>query len=149
MAKTSPFGAWLRKWRKARGLTQVQLASKAECGNSIISQYERGERQEVGGEFMRPETDLVERLATVLNRPVEEARALAGYFPSPAPPTLAELNQMHADNPGSAIYLSRDYPRGLIIPPEKTAEFLQAMQIFTEILKMNSGAESKDAGAGE
>lgn len=91
MANASPFGAWMRKWRKARGLTQVQLAQQAQCAQSMISMYERGVKSEKNKEYSRPEPDLVERLATALKRPVEEARALAGYNPSPVPVTLADI----------------------------------------------------------
>lgn len=90
MAKTSPFGEWLHKWRKARRLTQEQLAKLAGCRQSTISEHERGTRQEVGGDFIRPEEDLVERLATALGRPVEEARDLAGYRASLIPPSMRE-----------------------------------------------------------
>jgi transcriptional regulator with XRE-family HTH domain len=94
VSKISPFGAWLKKWRRSRGLTQMQLARAAECAQSIISAYERGARQEASGEFMRPEPDLIERFATALRRPVEEPRALAGYMPSPVPLTLRDVDRV-------------------------------------------------------
>lgn len=105
MAKTSSFGIWLRKWRKARGLTQVELANKAGCGQSIISQYERGVKRDIGEEFTRPEPELVERLATALDRPVEEARALAGYLPSPIPPTIKSVQELISQHPGQGIVI--------------------------------------------
>lgn len=133
MAKVSPFGQWLKKWRKARQLTQTQLAVKAGCGQSIISQHERGVRQEVGGDFIRPEPDLVERLATALGRPVEEARLLAGYAPSPAPVTLREVNRIMEENPGSGVYITKENPQGVLISPALIQEFISAVKKLSEL----------------
>jgi transcriptional regulator with XRE-family HTH domain len=134
MAKTSPFGQWLKKWRLARKLTQVELARKADCGQSIISQHERGVRQEVGGDFIRPEPDLVERLATALDRPVEEARALAGYLPSPAPVTMKDVGQVMESLPAIGYY-NRENPQGVSISPALMQEFIQAVKKLTELSK--------------
>jgi transcriptional regulator with XRE-family HTH domain len=125
--KASPFGVWLKKWRKARQLTQSQLGEKAGCAYSLISMYERGVRQEVSGQYMRPEPELVERLATALGRPVEEGRMLAGYNASPVPITMKELEQMHKDNPGAAIYISQDNPQGVVVPMDILKQILDTM----------------------
>jgi transcriptional regulator with XRE-family HTH domain len=122
MAKTSPFGAWLRKWRKARGLTQIQLAAAAKCTQSTISEHERGVKQEVGGDFIRPEPDLVERLATALGRPVEEARALAGYNPSPVRVTMSEVSEILKHNPGQGVFIDANNPTGYTLVPNSLLE---------------------------
>jgi transcriptional regulator with XRE-family HTH domain len=132
--KTSPFGAWLLKWRKARELTQKELGTKAECAYSLISQYERGVRSEVSGEYMRPEPKLVERLATALDRPVEEARLLAGYNASPVPVTMKDVGQVMESLPAIGYY-SKDNPQGVPISPALMEEFIQAVKKFTELTK--------------
>lgn len=104
--KTSEFGAWLKKWRKARRFTQQELAAKAGCAYSLISMYERGTRAEKSGDYMRPEPELVEKLAIALSRPVEEARALAGYNPSPVPISLREIDRMLTETPGSGVVIN-------------------------------------------
>ncbi len=39
------FGEKLREKRHARGLTQMQLAEKANVSQSVIAQFERGSKQ--------------------------------------------------------------------------------------------------------
>ena len=138
--KVSEFGKWLRKWRKARGLTQKQLAGKSGCVHSLISAYERGVRSDVSGDYMRPETRLVERLATALDRPVEEARALAGYLPSPAPLTqreayelaLQEGARLVEENPQEAAIVM---PRGRDGLPYVVVTSGQLAQIIADTVK--------------
>jgi transcriptional regulator with XRE-family HTH domain len=132
--KPSPFGAWLYKWRKARGLTQKELGLKAECAYSLISMYERGVRSEVSNTYMRPEPELVERLATALDRPVEEARLLAGYNASPVPVTMKDVGQVMEDLPAIGYY-SKDNPQGVAISPALMQEFIQAVKKLTELSK--------------
>lgn len=55
----SGFGEMLRAQRKARGLTQAQLAARAGCNKSYLSAIERGERGP-------PADDLVTRLEASL-----------------------------------------------------------------------------------
>ena len=39
------FGEWLKRQRKARGLTQEQLASQVNCSVSALRKIEAGERR--------------------------------------------------------------------------------------------------------
>lgn len=104
--KVSEFGVWLKKWRKARRYTQQELAAKAGCAYSLISMYERGARAEKSGDWMRPEPELVEKLSIALSRPVEEARALAGYNPSPVPVSLRDVDRLLTATPGSGVVIN-------------------------------------------
>lgn len=140
MARVSAFGQWLKKWRKARGLTQVQLAQRAGCGQSIISQYERGVKTDVGDDFTRPEPDTIERLADALSRPIEEARALAGYLPSPAPMTLREVQDytplpMIDFETGIDVNLTTGETH--MLTPEEIAELIQKMEMEMDVLKQS------------
>lgn len=140
MPKTSSFGEWLRKWRKARKLTQVQLARMADCAQSTISEHERGVKQEKGGDYMMPEPDLVERLATALGRPVEEARVLAGYNPSPVPVTIKDLAT--AQNELRETGLSVIYnPTGINLSPEDAR--LIAEQVVKLLRNTNENISNK------
>jgi transcriptional regulator with XRE-family HTH domain len=123
LAKTSPFGEWLKKWRKARGLTQVQLAIKADCAQSTVSEYERGEKREGSDEFMRPDPDLLERLATALRRPIEEARALAGYMPSPVPVTMKDVDR---------VLEAQEYSDGEFRDMELTPEVREKLSVIAD-----------------
>jgi transcriptional regulator with XRE-family HTH domain len=72
------FGARLREMRRSRGMTQAQLAEKAQVTVSYVG------RLEAGG--AAPGIDLVGRLATALGTTVAE------LLPTSAPPdTLAVL----------------------------------------------------------
>lgn len=59
-------GLALRKWRKAKGLSQSALAHKVKITKSYVSNLENGER--------RPSLDVLGRLATALG--VEPATLL-------------------------------------------------------------------------
>lgn len=55
---TEPFGERLARLRKAKGLTQVELAGKVGMLQGVISSYESGK--------LRPYADVVARFAEVL-----------------------------------------------------------------------------------
>ncbi|HKY55079.1 MAG TPA: tetratricopeptide repeat protein [Anaerolineales bacterium] len=63
MAEVS-FGEWLRRQRKARGLTQKQLALQVSCSTSAIKKIE--------GEERYPSAQIVERLAEIFKIPENE-----------------------------------------------------------------------------
>jgi len=44
MPKTANFAACLRRLREARGLTQVQLADRAQLSPAAVCQWEQGRR---------------------------------------------------------------------------------------------------------
>ncbi len=58
------FGKWLKRRRKAAGLTQEQLAEQISCSTSALRKMEAEER--------RPSEQTVEQLAEVFNIPIEE-----------------------------------------------------------------------------
>ncbi len=82
----TPFGARLRSFRQAAGLTQEELASKAGLTSKAISVLERGERR-------RPYPHTVRALADALGLGEAERAALLASVPgrgaSPVPPTAA------------------------------------------------------------
>ncbi|MFN2137519.1 MAG: tetratricopeptide repeat protein [Candidatus Promineifilaceae bacterium] len=55
------FGAWLKRFRKERGLTQKELATRAFCSPETIKKIESDQR--------RPSRELAESLALALNWP--------------------------------------------------------------------------------
>lgn len=65
---TSAFGRALREWRRARGLTQLELALEARASQRHLSFLETGRS--------RPGADIVLRLANALDVPLRERNAL-------------------------------------------------------------------------
>ena len=70
----TPFGKRLRRLREAAGLTQEELAEKADLGAKGISDLERGERR-------RPYPHTVRALADALEVPEEERASLLATVP--------------------------------------------------------------------
>ncbi|MBK9940459.1 MAG: helix-turn-helix domain-containing protein [Kouleothrix sp.] len=67
MERTTSFGYWLRRRRKARDLTQEQLARQAGCAIATIKKIEADER--------RPSRQLAERFAELLQLAPDERAA--------------------------------------------------------------------------
>ena len=65
------FGEWLRRQRKAQGLTQDQLALQISCSTSALKKIEAEER--------RPSAQIVERLAEIFNIPQDERTAFLRF----------------------------------------------------------------------
>ena len=61
MTLTQSFGANVRHYRKARGLSQHELADALELSVAMVSKIERGE--------IAPSFELVEKIARVLDVP--------------------------------------------------------------------------------
>ncbi|GLV99293.1 helix-turn-helix domain-containing protein [Streptomyces lavendulae] len=73
---TASVGALLRTWRERRGISQLELAGRADSSSRHISFVENGRS--------RPSEEMVLRLADHLDVPVRERNALllaAGYAP--------------------------------------------------------------------
>ncbi len=70
MAEVS-FGEWLRRQRKAVGLTQEQLALQISCSTSALKKIEAEER--------RPSAQIVERLAEIFKIPTTERTAFLRF----------------------------------------------------------------------
>ncbi|MFD3550111.1 helix-turn-helix domain-containing protein [Streptomyces sp. NPDC058655] len=73
---TTSVGALLRTWRKRRGISQLELAGRADSSSRHISFVENGRS--------RPSEEMVLRLADHLDVPVRDRNALlvaAGYAP--------------------------------------------------------------------
>ena len=68
MANLSPFGQQLRRWRRARGLSQLQLALRATVSARHVSFVETGRS--------RPSERIVLQLAEALSVPLRERNAL-------------------------------------------------------------------------
>ncbi|MFD7839555.1 helix-turn-helix domain-containing protein [Streptomyces sp. NPDC059761] len=76
MTSTPPVGALLRTWRERRGISQLELAGRADSSSRHISFIETGRS--------RPSKEMVLRLADHLDVPVRERNTLllaAGYAP--------------------------------------------------------------------
>ena len=70
MAEVS-FGEWLRRQRKAAGLTQQQLALQISCSTSALKKIEAEER--------RPSVQIIERLAEIFTIPQNERKAFLRF----------------------------------------------------------------------
>jgi len=74
--EVAAFGSLLRHWRMARRVSQLALATDAEISGRHLSFLETGRAQ--------PSRDMVQRLATVLDVPLDEQNAMlvaAGFAP--------------------------------------------------------------------
>jgi transcriptional regulator with XRE-family HTH domain len=80
----APFGLWLKRWRKKKGLTQLRLARLAGdiCTDKYISLLERSKESGKKGQPTRASEEIVEALARALDAPITEARLAAGYSPT-------------------------------------------------------------------
>jgi transcriptional regulator with XRE-family HTH domain len=76
------FGEYLFRWRKAKGLTQQELAVAVGVNVSYISNLERDFSANTKSGKPRPSEDLCKRIARVLEVNLDEVRELAGYAPS-------------------------------------------------------------------
>lgn len=72
------FGAYIRNERLARSLTQDEFGGAVGISHAYVSKIERGVADDIG-------YDVLESLAGVLGRPLQELRALLRDEPPPAP----------------------------------------------------------------
>jgi transcriptional regulator with XRE-family HTH domain len=72
------FGNYMRRLRKARGLTLKQVESQAKVSNAYISQIERGLRNP-------PHPDILKRLAKTYDVEHRELLVVAGYLEDDSP----------------------------------------------------------------
>src|SRR5438132_8410296 len=63
MDSTASLGEWLRRWRRARGMTREEVAEQVPCSVVTIRKIEADER--------RPSRELAARVADVLRLPAE------------------------------------------------------------------------------
>src|SRR3990172_6336305 len=65
------FGEWLKRQRKALGMTQEQLGRQVFCSTSTLKKIEAGLR--------RPSAQLVEQLAEIFTIPANEKTAFTRF----------------------------------------------------------------------
>jgi predicted ATPase/class 3 adenylate cyclase len=111
MERTTSFGYWLRRRRKARDLTQEELARRVGCAVGTIKKLESDER--------RPSKQLAERLADLLEVAPEER---AGFLKT----ARAEIATDKLDV--ASVPLETPAPAALVNLPSGTVTFL-----FTDI----------------
>ncbi|MEM7152728.1 MAG: helix-turn-helix transcriptional regulator [Myxococcota bacterium] len=90
MPATATVGPLLRRWRTARGLSQLALAEQAEVSTRHISYVENGRSQ--------PSREMVLVLASALDVPLRERNALlvaAGFAPVYRESGIAEPQMTH------------------------------------------------------
>ena len=92
------FGAALASARKARGLTQEQLASRLYVTRQAVSRWERGE--------VVPGIDMIKLISNVLDEPLSNLLSMPDHFcqscgmilaPDDCAPRLAENTGMTLD----------------------------------------------------
>lgn len=81
------FGERIRKQRKAKGMSQEQLARKLHVTQGAVSQWEK--------ELTRPDFDLLDALAEALGTTVAY---LLGSTDNPHRPTLDELSEEYEED---------------------------------------------------
>jgi non-specific serine/threonine protein kinase len=100
-----PFGVWLKRQRRARDLTQEELASRIGCAPVTLHKIETGER--------RPSKQILERLAAILAISPDEQPAFVAYgravYPGVASPPPGAAPEAPAGAPWQTP--SRDLPR--------------------------------------
>lgn len=87
------FGEWLKRQRKASGLTQEQLAQQISCSTITLRKMEAEER--------RPSEQIAERLAQIFNIPHDEQKAFLRFARgnnSSAPTELTKATPWHMPN---------------------------------------------------
>jgi predicted ATPase/class 3 adenylate cyclase/DNA-binding XRE family transcriptional regulator len=65
------FGEWLKRRRKAQGLTQEELALKISCSASALRKFEAEQR--------RPSEQIIEQLADIFNIPSSERKSFLKF----------------------------------------------------------------------
>lgn len=75
------FSDWLKTYRKESGLSLMQLKAAIGdlCSDAYLSKLENDRYRGKKGKPALPDIEIVDALATALNRPVDEARLAAGY----------------------------------------------------------------------
>jgi transcriptional regulator with XRE-family HTH domain len=76
------FGDWLRRHRKALGLLQSQVASRAGVSTSYISTLERAQKHSITGADLVPDREKLAAIAKAVNGNVNEALRFFGYAPN-------------------------------------------------------------------
>src|SRR5689334_22199931 len=94
MERTTSFGYWLRRRRKALDLTQEELAQQVGCAVGTIKKLEGDER--------RPSKALAERLADLLAIPPEERPAFLKAARAELATDQLDLAAQPIETPGSA-----------------------------------------------
>ena len=77
VAQAPPFGRYMKQWRRQRGLSQLELAVRADVSQRYLSFIETGRS--------RPSGDVVHRVAEALEVPIRDRNILleaAGLAPS-------------------------------------------------------------------
>lgn len=82
MENEETFGAWLRRRRKAMGLTVQQAADRCGVTKSYVSALELDRSNGPRQEYAPPSKKTVDRIADGLGIDKREARIAAGYLPS-------------------------------------------------------------------
>ena len=146
-----PFGKLILNGRKAKNLTQGQLAERVGVSVSYISALERGEAGATGKD-RRPSVELVDKLARALQLDKDEARITAGYAPeqpfSRKPPQtleelLSALNELGVEGP---IFHDEQAVRDA--PPEVLADILRTVALAVE-LEIRRQNENFPTGRGD
>jgi len=128
MYRMTPFGTELKQWRRARGLSQLELATRAEVSQRHISFLETGRS--------KPSAEMVMHLGRALDVPPREQNILlsaAGHAPIFTETSLEEMvgvrsaldHILHAHEPYMAVVLDRRW--NVVASNTAAARFMAAM----------------------
>jgi transcriptional regulator with XRE-family HTH domain len=122
--RSNLFGALLRYWRNARGLSQLDLAATADVSARHLSFLETGRS--------RPSREMVLQLASTLDVPLREQNALlraAGFSDQYTEPGLGEAQDPLLRSTVERM-LAQQEPYPLVV-----------MNSYYDVLQMNHGAQ--------
>jgi len=132
MHRMAPFGTELKHWRQARGLSQLELATRADVSQRHISFLETGRS--------RPSSDMVMHLGRTLDVPPREQNTLlsaAGHAPVFTETSLDDMvgvrsaldHILNAHEPYMAVILDRRW--NIVASNSAATSFLSA--VFSDV----------------
>lgn len=120
---------WLRYWRDQFDMTQIEVGEAVGVSKQHISNLERQQQHATSGAESRPSIEVVDKLARLFNRPLREARILAGYEKNTQIDTIEEAldSALFFDQKGISES-DREKLRPLLEVADREIERLRQMQ---------------------
>jgi transcriptional regulator with XRE-family HTH domain len=144
---------WLKYWRDQFDMTQIEVGEAVGVSKQHISNLERQQQHATSGAESRPSIDVVDKLARLFNRPVREARILAGYEKNSRVDTIEEaLNSALFFDQKGLSESDREKLRPLLEVADREVERLQREMKESEpvrVIRPNSREDVERAIGGE
>jgi transcriptional regulator with XRE-family HTH domain len=127
------FGKWLLERRREKGLTQGELARRANISTSYVSTLERSEPHSITNTSPQPTAEVVESIAKALGVETDEARLAAGYAARNGSSTNIDIS-----DDVRLILLGKD------ISPEDREEYERAVSLAVAMAKQRIEEKNKN-----